>query len=64
VEQHEQLEDVSQTAARLNVPVSWVYANAHRLGAFKVGKYVRFKPSTTERWLEERRSACGPQEAA
>ena len=52
----EPLNDVDQVARRLQVPVSWVYSHAEQLGAMKVGKYLRFKPSTVERYLETRQA--------
>ena len=48
---NEPLADVPQVAKQLNVPESWVYSHAKKLGALKVGKYLRFKPSTVERCL-------------
>ena len=51
----EPLTDVDHVARQLNVPVSWVYSHAGQLGALKVGKYLRFKPSTVERYLTETR---------
>lgn len=44
--------------ARLfNVPTSWVYAQAEAgaLPSFKLGKYLRFRPSEIAAWLAERR---------
>ena len=38
----QQLLTVAEIAARLRVPSSWVYGHSHELGAFRVGKYVRF----------------------
>lgn len=42
-------------AARLQKPVSWVYANWQRLGipAIKVGQAVRFRIQDIERWEEQ-----------
>ena len=47
-------------AARLNVPVSWVYDRTRingpdRLPHFKIGKYVRFSEAEVAVYLETRR---------
>ena len=34
--------DVSELAARLGLRPSWVYAHAGELGAYRLGKYLRF----------------------
>ena len=52
---NEPLADVPQVAKQLNVPQSWVYSNAKKLGALKVGKYLRFKPSRVRESLLEMR---------
>ena len=48
-------------AARLGVPVSWVYAAAERgtLPSFKIGKYRRFDWREIEVWLETQRPRPG-----
>lgn len=33
---------VGDVAKRLQVPPSWVYSHAQELGAYKLGKYIRF----------------------
>ncbi len=33
---------ISEVAVRLRVKVSWVYAHADDLGAYRLGKYLRF----------------------
>ena len=48
---------VSEVAAALRVPVSWVYERTRRSGTdqiphFKLGKYLRFRWSTVREWLE------------
>lgn len=53
----EELLTVSEVAATLKVPVSWVYERARRSGIdqiphFKLGKYLRFRRSTVREWLE------------
>jgi len=41
-------------AEYLNVEVSWVYKQIHarRIPFFKAGKYIRFKRSEIDRWIE------------
>ena len=34
---------VGEVAVRLRVPKSWVYGHADSIGAFRVGKYLRFQ---------------------
>ena len=53
----EQLLTVSEVAATLRVPVSWVYERTRRAGCdqiphFKLGKYLRFHWSAVQKWLE------------
>jgi excisionase family DNA binding protein len=51
---------VEEVAARLKLKKSWVYANADRLGAYRLGKYVRFSwPRVVER-LEQMNGATNP----
>ena len=57
VEIAEELLTVSDVAAALKVPVSWVYERTRRSGTdqiphFKLGKYLRFRWSTVREWLE------------
>lgn len=54
---------VQDVAARLSVPVSWVYANAEsgELPSFKVGRYRRFDEQEIAAYLAQRRS--GPKAA-
>jgi excisionase family DNA binding protein len=57
VEVTEELLTVSEVAAVLKVPVSWVYQRTRRFGTdqmphFKLGKYLRFRWSTVHQWLE------------
>jgi excisionase family DNA binding protein len=55
----EKLLTVQDVAARLNVPVSWVYARveADQLPYLKIGRYVRFDPSAINAYLERQRQA-------
>jgi hypothetical protein len=41
---------VEEVAATLKLKKSWVYANADKLGAYRLGKYLRFSwPRVLER---------------
>ena len=48
---------VDQVATQLGVPRSWVYnaAEAGRIPALKLGKYVKFDPEELRQWLVQRR---------
>ena len=46
---------VSDVAALLQVTPAFVYRHARELGAFKVGRHLRFAMSSVEAWLESRR---------
>jgi excisionase family DNA binding protein len=53
----EELLTVSEVAAALKVPVSWVYERTRRSGTdqiphFKLGKYLRFRWPAVRQWLE------------
>lgn len=55
-----ELMTVSETAALLKVPVSWVYERTRRRGSerlphMKLGKYLRFSKSEVEEWLSKQR---------
>ncbi len=52
-------------AALLGVPTSWVYSRfeAKELPGFRCGKYVRFRPSEIDAWLEAQRAGPGPTAA-
>lgn len=45
---------VPEVARRLRVATSWVYANADLLGAFRLGKYIRFSWGRVLSRLEQR----------
>jgi hypothetical protein len=48
---------VEEVAAKLRVKKSWIYSNADRLGAYRLGKYLRFSwPRVLECLEQERRS--------
>jgi len=54
----EELMTVSQIAAFLNVPVSWVYERTRRRGFerlphMKLGKYLRFSMPEIKDWLQK-----------
>jgi hypothetical protein len=58
----ERLLMVEEVAELLRVPVSWVYRYADELGAFHVGKYLRFSWDRVLEGLEllgRRNSASG-----
>jgi excisionase family DNA binding protein len=46
---------VSDVAELLQVTPAFVYRHARELGAFKVGRHLRFAVSGVESWLESRR---------
>lgn len=46
---------VSDVAELLQVTTAFVYRHAGELGAFKVGRHLRFRASDVEGWLESRR---------
>lgn len=39
----EEILTVEQVAQRLQLKPSWVYAHARQLGAYRTGKYLRFR---------------------
>jgi hypothetical protein len=46
----EELLTVSELASQLKLKTSWVYSHADDLGAFRLGKYLRFSlPRVMER---------------
>ncbi len=48
----EHLLEVSEVAALMKVPPSWVYANADDIPGFiRLGRYVRFRPNDIRRFL-------------
>ncbi len=56
----DELLTVSEVAAALKAPVSWVYERTRRSGTdriphFKLGKYLRFRWTTVHEWLENLR---------
>ncbi len=42
---------VVELAKKLKVPPSWVYAHADSLGAYRLGKYIRFDWRTVQERL-------------
>jgi hypothetical protein len=57
---------VAELADRLRVRVSWVYGHADQLGAFRLGKYLRFSwvrvlSNLTEVSDRQNRFEIGPQ---
>jgi excisionase family DNA binding protein len=58
--QADELMTVSEVAALLKVPVSWVYEHTRRRGNeciphVKLGKYLRFSAADVKAWLEQLR---------
>lgn len=53
--------DAEQAAELLNVPVSWIRAEARagRIPHIKLGKYTRFRVADLEPWLDAR--TVGPR---
>ncbi len=45
-----------EVAGILRVPRSWVYSHLTELPTIRLGRYVRFKRSDVDRFLEERGS--------
>jgi excisionase family DNA binding protein len=45
-----------EVARILRVPKSWVYSHLSQLPTIRLGRYVRFKRSDVNRFLEERGS--------
>jgi len=58
---NERMLTVSEVAERLRVKNSWVYSNADRLGAFRLGKYLRFDWARVIASLREGKTALGSQ---
>jgi excisionase family DNA binding protein len=50
--------DAGEVAQILHVPRSWVYSHLQELPAIRLGRYVRFRRSAIERFLEQRAGAC------
>jgi excisionase family DNA binding protein len=50
-----------EVAKMLNVPKSWVYAEARRgnLPSVPLGRYRRYRPEAIEQWVKERESRDG-----
>jgi excisionase family DNA binding protein len=57
---HDELMTVSEIAAFLKVPISWVYERTRRRGLerlphMRLGKYLRFSLPEIKNWLAEQR---------
>ena len=50
--------DAGEVAEILRVPRSWVYSHLKELPTIRLGRYVRFRRSEIERFLEQRSGAC------
>lgn len=49
--------DANEVAQILRVPRSWIYSHLRELPAIRLGRYVRFRRSEVEHFLEKR-GAC------
>lgn len=58
-ENHEKLLGVKELTERTGLKPSWIYAQAEakKIPYLKLGKYLRFRWSEIEAWLESHRSA-------
>jgi excisionase family DNA binding protein len=50
--------DATEVAQILRVPRSWIYSHLSELPVIRLGRYVRFRRSEIERFLEKRAGAC------
>jgi excisionase family DNA binding protein len=50
--------DAGEVAQILRVPRSWVYGHLSELPVIRLGRYVRFRRSEIECFLEKRAGAC------
>lgn len=50
--------DADEVAQILRVPRSWVYSHLSELPVIRLGRYVRFRRSEIERYIEQRAGAC------
>jgi len=50
--------NADEVAQILRVPRSWVYSHLSELPVIRLGRYVRFRRSEIERFLEHRVGAC------
>ncbi len=57
----EKLLDPKELAAKLNVPLSWIYAETRKktIPMLKIGKYCRFREADVLEWLEKRNERLG-----
>jgi predicted DNA-binding transcriptional regulator AlpA len=51
-EQDDQILDKKGLSEYLKVDVSWIDKNLYTLPHFKAGKYVRFKQSNIDKWIQ------------
>jgi len=58
VSQDRILLDAADVAQILRVPRSWVYSHLSELPVIRLGRYVRFKRSEIDRFLEQRTGTC------
>jgi excisionase family DNA binding protein len=55
--EQEKLDGIRETASWTGLPPSWWYAAvaAKRVPFYKIGKYVKFRRSEIQAWLEQQR---------
>lgn len=54
--QEDTILDKKALAKYIQMPVSWIDKNLYRLPYFKMGKYVRFRKSEIDRFIDSERS--------
>jgi predicted DNA-binding transcriptional regulator AlpA len=47
--------DIKGFSAYAGVNVSWVYKNIYTLPHFRLGKYIRFRQSQVDKWINRNR---------
>jgi excisionase family DNA binding protein len=55
--ENEKLIGPGELSEQIGIPLSWIYAKAEAgiLPHYKIGKYVRFRPSEVLAWIEAQR---------
>lgn len=58
----EQLLSIREVSARSGLPLSWLYTQtaANAIPHLKLGKYVRFRESELQTWLDQHRRGPRP----
>ncbi len=60
VKQVEEIFDKRTLAEYLHVEVSWIDKNLFAIPHFKVGKYVRFRQTHIDKWIEANKVTLSP----